>query len=857
MARRDNFSASTKELLARRVGYRCSHPECPLSTIGPALGDTRAVNIGQAAHITAAASGGPRYDASLSEDERRSFENGIWMCANHAKQVDSDEEHFSVGLLREWKANAEKEAFDALTSGNGSPAASTLDIDEELLELLERLGLSKDEDIQALTERARKAAISDLDAFKAREGWPRHAVKLNLRSRGSNAPAFDVDGCAAGLSVTGELSLVAPPGTGKSTTLVQLTEKILAVDSKVAIFVLLNEWSCHGGRVLDSLTHRAAFRGISEQDFMLLAIQGRLALMLDGWNELDAASRRRAIAEVQQLRREFPLLEMAISTRRQMQNVPISGPTVEIEPLSENQQLEIAWAMCGNRGEALLDRAWRIPGLRALVSIPLYLRVLLKHSPDGEIPTTKEELIRLFVTEHERLPENTEVLRTELDDVHAPLLTALAVEATTSTNTAITQTRSRSVVSETAQELRLDGQISGELAPAKVLDLLVAHHTLVRLEGTGGDISFQHQQIQEWYASLEVEKLISSAANGRADDATQLRVRVLNMPPWEEAILFACERLSRRDQTGVASVAFAIQEALAVDPMLAAEMIYRSAPPVWGKIKDTVIRYVDQWHTKGKVDRAVRFMIATGKEDFASLLWPLITNPDQQVYLAAFRIAQPFRPTVLGHDVLRKLSELPAEIREHVVSQIAWESGIDGMELATRVAKTDPVPDSKLAVIEALIFRRCDRLVRDVLDTAPQAVWTLLAQKGYARQIRDQEAAARLSEEERAIVEKEPNVLQRLEFLSRSKGEVKSEIHVLISSPDFPVREQNARWVLSEISKRHLAAVVSGLVRRLANGLAMPFGSEELLASAPIVDEGPIATMLRVPKLRATSRTPP
>ena len=270
-----------------------------------------------------------------------------------------------------------------------------------------------------------------------------------------------------------------------------------------------------------------------------------------------------------------------------------------------------------------------------------------------------------------------------------------------------------------------------------------------------------------------------------------------------------------------------------------------------------MIRYVDQWHTKGKVDRAVRFMIATGKEDFASLLWPLITNPDQQVYLAAFRIAQPFRPTVLGHDVLRKLSELPAEIREHVVSQIAWESGIDGMELATRVAKTDPVPDSKLAVIEALIFRRCDRLVRDVLDTAPQAVWTLLAQKGYARQIRDQEAAARLSEEERAIVEKEPNVLQRLEFLSRSKGEVKSEIHVLISSPDFPVREQNARWVLSEISKRHLAAVVSGLVRRLANGLAMPFGSEELLASAPIVDEGPIATMLRVPKLRATSRTPP
>jgi len=848
MTQRDNFTESTKRLLARRVGYFCSNPECRRLTIGPARGHEGSVNIGEAAHITAAAGGGPRYDASLSNGERRSYSNGIWMCGVHAKQVDSDYKHFTVDRLRDWKRTAERAAFDALTSGNASvPPIFKFDLEPELLELL---GLSKEEDIKALTARLRKAATSDRDGFKAAAGWPSHSIALSLRSRGSDTPAFDIGACAAGIAASGELSFVAPPGTGKSTTLVQLTEKILALDDKVAVFVPLNEWSCQTGGVLESLTHRAAFRSISEQAFMLLAIHGRLALILDGWNELDAVSRKRAIGEVTRLRRDFPLLEIAISTRRQVLDVPISGPTIEVLPLSEDQQLEIVRATSGTKGEALLDHARRIPGLRALVSIPLYLRALLNRSPDGAMPTTKEEVLRLFVAEHERSPQNAEVLRTGLHDLHGVMLTALAVEAATSANTAISDSRCRSVISETAGRLKIEGQITEQPQPTEVLDLLVGHHTLVRSEGRG-DISFQHQQIQEWYASFEVDKLMLLAAAGDADAATKLRVNVLNMPAWEEAILFSCERLSREEQRGVKAVAVGILEALAIDPMLAAEMIYRSSVPVWENTKDTVIEYVGRWHTKGAVDRAARFMITTGKGEFASLLWPLIANPDGQVYLAAFRAAEPFRPTVLGAEVQRKVSELPDEIREHVLAQIAWESGMDGMELAAEAAKTDTRPQIQFAVLEALQFRRCARLVREVLKTALPDVWSLLAQKGYAREIGDPEASARLREEERSIIEKDPNLLCRLDFLFRSENEgdeITAAIETLISSTDFPVKEQNTRWLLVEASKRRSAAVASGLLRRLANGLAIPFGSGELLTSVPIVDEGPIAAIATNPE---------
>jgi hypothetical protein len=169
MTQRDNFTASTKVLLARRVGYLCSHPECRRPTIGPALGDEGSVNVGEAAHITAAAAGGPRYDTSLSRDERRSYSNGIWMCGVHAKQVDSDDKHFTVDLLRDWKRAAVRVAFDALTSGKASAPPTVVKLDLEP-ELLERLGLSKDGNIDAQTARLRKAATSDLDGFKAAPG---------------------------------------------------------------------------------------------------------------------------------------------------------------------------------------------------------------------------------------------------------------------------------------------------------------------------------------------------------------------------------------------------------------------------------------------------------------------------------------------------------------------------------------------------------------------------------------------------------------------------------------------------------------------------------------------------------------
>src|SRR4051812_26890757 len=69
------------------------------------------INVGVAAHITAAAEGGPRYDGRLTAEDRKSGENGIWLCQVCAKLIDSDVMRFTADMLRNWKKQAIRQAF--------------------------------------------------------------------------------------------------------------------------------------------------------------------------------------------------------------------------------------------------------------------------------------------------------------------------------------------------------------------------------------------------------------------------------------------------------------------------------------------------------------------------------------------------------------------------------------------------------------------------------------------------------------------------------------------------------------------------------------------------------------------------
>ena len=97
----------------------------------------------------------------------------------------------------------------------------------------------------------------------------------------------------------------------------------------------------------------------------------------------------------------------------------------------------------------------------------------------------------------------------------------------------------------------------------------------------------------------------------------RLKAEVFDQRAWTEAILFAVERASRGDRAHVTSCGVAVLAALDVDPILAAEMIYRATDDVWNIVGEEVLKFVNRWHGVGKVDRAVRFMITSGRHEFS------------------------------------------------------------------------------------------------------------------------------------------------------------------------------------------------------------------------------------------------
>ena len=811
---RDEFSAPTKRLLEKQSGNHCSNPACRRVTSAASSDGKTVISIGEASHISAAAPGGPRYDETLTSDQRKAPENGIWLCKDHARAVDSKDPFFTVTLLKKWKQQANEAVWRSVIENAPFPGGPPLPSDEQ---------------VQA---KLREAAAADLAIFQHTDGWPRSAVPLTLRIDQVNEH-LSTQALAKAVMTFEDLILVAAPGMGKTTTVFQVADGIINAQAGAPVVILLGEWATLQDSLLGSVLKRAAYAGISESEFRRAASAPGVVLLLDGWNELDATARERARVEISRLKAELPELGLVISTRRQALDIPFAGTRVELLPLGDEQQMAIAREIRGDAGERLVDQAWRTPGVRELVAIPLYLTSLLA-LPNGQpFPTTKEEVLRRFVSAQEQEAGKQAALAEATGGFQASYLERLAVTMTVDANTSVTDSAARKVVNDVSRHLIDEGQIAFVAKqPDEMLNTLVSAHILVRAGDTAG-LSFQHQQFQEWFASHDVEGLMLQAATDPAA-LERLCLDVLDNRSWTEAILFAVERTARDDQARRTACANAILAALDVDPLLAAEMIYRSSDEVWSSVSGKIQSHVERWHTPGKLDRAFRFMITTGRPEFIELLWPLLTNENDQVHLAALRAAARFRPSVLGEDAAQRLADLALPVRNHVLHEIAFNSGIDGMDLATTVAKADPDPELKVSVADALAFRRADRHLADLLSDADDSVYDLLVRKGHIDDIEDSNVQERLSaaRARQKAAGVSPRERLRAMLTEEPSDSASSEVVALIVSLDMDRRNDHDRDLIWQINERHPKALAEGVLGRLRAGKELFYGADDILASA-------------------------
>lgn len=128
--KRDEFSPTTIHTLQYRVATLCSNPNCRCNTTSAHTDADKVTRIGVAAHMAAASPGGPRFDQDMESKERKSIENGIWLCENCATLIDKDPAAYPIELLQQWKSEAEKEISSQMRAGKKrSTGLPHIDID--------------------------------------------------------------------------------------------------------------------------------------------------------------------------------------------------------------------------------------------------------------------------------------------------------------------------------------------------------------------------------------------------------------------------------------------------------------------------------------------------------------------------------------------------------------------------------------------------------------------------------------------------------------------------------------------------------------------------------------------------------
>lgn len=101
-----DYSASTRAALFAMANGTCYAPGCATKTV--VFVDRRPVINVELAHINGAYPGSPRYDATMTDQERAAFANLVLLCHGHHQLVDRiDPDGHPADLLAEWKRQRE------------------------------------------------------------------------------------------------------------------------------------------------------------------------------------------------------------------------------------------------------------------------------------------------------------------------------------------------------------------------------------------------------------------------------------------------------------------------------------------------------------------------------------------------------------------------------------------------------------------------------------------------------------------------------------------------------------------------------------------------------------------------------
>lgn len=106
--RRQSVAQPVKNHLWQNSAGRCAFPECRIKVSLPGNASDGPATIGDIAHIYSYSAGGSRPNPDGFNKETNEYDNLVLLCKNHHRQVDVQENTYTVATLKQWKRDLEQ-----------------------------------------------------------------------------------------------------------------------------------------------------------------------------------------------------------------------------------------------------------------------------------------------------------------------------------------------------------------------------------------------------------------------------------------------------------------------------------------------------------------------------------------------------------------------------------------------------------------------------------------------------------------------------------------------------------------------------------------------------------------------------
>jgi len=575
-------------------------------------------------------------------------------------------------------------------------------------------------------------------------GQPRiglQASKLNSENR-ETSETLELSDLHAALLAGRRLVLEAPAGRGKTTTLIQLAEQHLA-HGELPFLIDLPVWNRSAIDVLEFVANLREFRSrsISAETLAKLSTVVHFSFLLNGWNEVPDSYSEQAVQAIRDIERSFPRSGIIVVTRSHHIKPPLPGSLqIKLRSLSRAQRSEYLEKRLGVRALELDKKLDEDRVLDDLSRTPLILSEITTLFLSGrELPRTKIGVLSAMMDFIEGSAEHRHHLTLPpLSGQSREYLAELAAGMMKNGSVTIAESQVRNILSSVSLRLKASGEIAQLPEPMLILSALCAHHVLERLDYSPVVFKFEHQQFQEFLATVEIKRQLFAFSNsGDTDSARRFVREYVNQPTWEESLCMIAEELgelvvgSSGAEVSISAGRCLVKLALDIDPIFSGELARLCGARVWQEVRTEVGERLRRLYTNGSVSSrrwALAGMLSSGSEDFKDILLPLLSNTSQQVRLETYRADQEFHVSCLGENWRSIVGGWGEAQRADFVREVVQERWM--AHIAEDFAGSDPSREVRTAALHALRWAGADMALAKVLAAADSNIFERALQEG-------------------------------------------------------------------------------------------------------------------------------